>query len=86
MAFRPEDERFLVQKMGYGGSIQLTQHEKSLVFQKDDNPVGFVLESRANDGLGITRIRSRVEFLEGSFLIDRQPGHGTAAAIEVPVI
>jgi hypothetical protein len=67
-------------------SIQLIRHEDSIVLQVEDNGVGFAQDPGASDGLGMTNIRSRVELLQGSFFIDSQPGHGTTAVVEVPVI
>ena len=67
-------------------SIQLIRHEDSIVLQVEDNGVGFAQDPGSSDGLGMTNIRSRVELLQGSFFIDSQPGHGTTAVVEVPVI
>lgn len=67
-------------------SIQLIRHESTLLLQVEDDGIGFKFEKQnLTDGIGLSNIHSRVEFLHGTLEIDSQPGHGTTVIVEVPI-
>ena len=52
-----------------------------------DNGMGFNLEkSGKSDGIGLQSIRSRVEFLHGTFYLQTSPGNGFKLKITFPVL
>ncbi len=71
--------------------IQLSEREKNLLLDIEDDGRGFVLEEgRARSdlsaqGMGLISMRERAELLGGAFRIESVPGQGTHIAVEVPV-
>jgi len=65
--------------------ISLIQDQDGLSVTIEDNGKGFDhQEEGEKDGIGITNIRSRVQFLKGTVEFDSAPGRGTLVAIHVP--
>lgn len=62
-------------------TIQLVYHEKLLTLMAEDNGKGF--EQRAEPGMGLKNIYSRVGFLNGTINIDSGKG-GTTTMIQIP--
>jgi two-component system, NarL family, sensor kinase len=64
----------------------------SLIYDNDgisvtieDNGKGFLNDlQQKDDGMGLSNIRSRIQFLKGTVDIDSSPGNGTLVAIHVP--
>ena len=50
----------------------------------EDNGVGFDTANQTK-GIGFINLETRINKLNGSFLIDSKPGRGTIANIEIPV-
>ncbi len=64
--------------------IQLNQHEDKLTVTVEDNGIGFDPENlNQPSGLGMSNLRSRVEFLNGDLHFSSFPGQGTSVYIEI---
>ncbi len=64
--------------------IQLIQQNDKIIIIVEDDGKGFKL-AEARQGLGLSSIHSRVEFLQGSINWDSVTGEGTTVSIRVPV-
>ena len=52
----------------------------------EDNGKGFShSQLQKEEGMGLSNIRSRIQFLKGTVDIDSSPGNGTLVAIHVPI-
>ena len=51
-----------------------------------DDGVGFDQEKATQTGMGLPGIRSRVEFLRGTFNLQTSPGHGFTVKITFPIL
>ena len=69
-------------------TVQLIEHDNSLVLMVEDNGKGFESKSleAENLGLGLINIESRAKALGGEFLIDSIEGKGVTATIEIPIV
>jgi signal transduction histidine kinase len=65
--------------------VQLVQHREYLSLTAEDNGTGFEKNERNVNGMGLSNIRSRVEYLGGRLEIDSFPGKGTTISIEIPL-
>lgn len=64
--------------------LQLLRKEDRLTIIVEDNGKGFDLqEARQNNGIGLSSIESRVQFLHGEIEWDSVPGEGTTVVITV---
>jgi signal transduction histidine kinase len=63
--------------------IQLNRDGKELVLQFEDDGVGFDMASLPKRGMGLSNIKSRVNYLKGSVEIDSKPGQGASYLIHV---
>lgn len=63
-----------------------TENEEILILSKDDGK-GFEVEDtrRHSGGLGLKSIESRIELLNGSYILKSEPGVGTSFFIKIPV-
>jgi signal transduction histidine kinase len=50
-----------------------------------DRGVGFDVQARASNGLGLLSMRERLALIGGGIAIDSRPGHGTAVRVHVPL-
>ena len=67
-------------------NIQITLHENELNLLVEDNGSGFTYsEEKLKKGIGLYNIKSKIEHLKGSFIVDSKPGHGTTINIDIPV-
>ncbi len=68
-------------------TIQLIQHETSLLLMIEDNGNGFEVQKaiRKIDSSGLKNIYSRVQFINGKMHIDSRPGNGANTTIEIPL-
>jgi signal transduction histidine kinase len=65
--------------------IKIQQDQNNVLMQLRDNGIGFDLNiARQKGGLGLTNIRSRVDFLKGAIEIDTN--EGTSCSITIPTI
>jgi two-component system, NarL family, sensor kinase len=66
-------------------TVQLTRHPDHINILVEDDGVGFRPESRTQaNGIGLANLKSRVEYLAGTFYIDSTPGQGTIVTIDIP--
>ncbi|NTS42182.1 PAS domain-containing protein [Flavisolibacter sp. BT320] len=65
--------------------VSLTADASRLYFTIADNGVGFDTTQK-RPGIGITNMQSRVETLNGSFLLWSQPFEGTKMEVTIPVL
>lgn len=67
--------------------IQLSKEEDGITATIEDNGKGFDSAlALQKDGIGLTNIRKRVEFLKGNVEFDSTPGRGTVVSVWVPII
>lgn len=64
--------------------IVLMKDEEGVSATIEDNGKGFDKSKIKKEGIGISNIYSRVEFLKGTVDIDTSPGKGTLVAIYIP--
>jgi signal transduction histidine kinase len=65
-------------------TLQLLKNERNLLLTVEDNGCGFAPENTDADGIGLSNIKSRVETLHGTFLLESAPGKGVFISIEIP--
>jgi signal transduction histidine kinase len=65
-------------------TLQLLKNERNLLLTVEDNGIGFAPENTDADGIGLSNIKSRVETLHGTFLLESAPGKGVFISIEIP--
>jgi two-component system, NarL family, sensor kinase len=65
-------------------SMELVQHEDSMVLLTEDNGTGFTPENQA--GMGIKNIQARLNVFNGILHIDSNPNNGTTTTIEIPLL
>ena len=65
--------------------ISLINDEDGISVTIEDNGKGFAYDPlQENEGIGLSNIRSRIQFLKGTVDFDSAPGKGTLVAIHVP--
>lgn len=65
--------------------ISLIHDNDGISVTIEDNGKGFSKDRQQNeDGMGLSNIKSRIQFLKGTVDIDSSPGNGTLVAIHVP--
>lgn len=66
--------------------ISLTQHDDSLNIVVEDNGKGFKYDkTKSENGMGLSSIRRRVTFINGSFDVESSPNQGTTILIDIPL-
>lgn len=66
-------------------TLQVVKHPEEIVVIAEDNGRGFdPAHPTYAEGVGLKNMRSRVEYLQGSFTIDSYPGKGTSIVVEIP--
>ncbi len=67
-------------------TLQLIGHENELTVLVEDNGQGFNYEDElSKDGIGLSSVNSRVQFLDGTIDWDTELGRGTAISVCVPL-
>ncbi|WP_115122935.1 tetratricopeptide repeat-containing sensor histidine kinase [Marinirhabdus gelatinilytica] len=67
--------------------VQLVGHNQELNLLIEDDGKGFNIKKvKANGGLGLKSIHSRVAYLDGTIDWDSQPGNGTSVTINIPLL
>lgn len=65
--------------------IQVT--DDYLIIAIEDDGIGFDLESfEVYDGIGLRNIKSRLNYLGSTYIINTSPGNGTAYKFEIPIM
>jgi signal transduction histidine kinase len=65
--------------------VQCSQNENIFLISVEDDGRGFPVTATEGDGIGLSNVRNRVNFLKGKMEIHSQPGEGTTINIEVHV-
>jgi signal transduction histidine kinase len=66
--------------------ISLIHDNDGISVTIEDNGKGFSnIQQQKEEGMGLSNIRSRIQFLKGTVDIDSSPGNGTLVAIHVPI-
>jgi signal transduction histidine kinase len=65
--------------------VQCSQNENIFLISVEDDGRGFSATATEGDGIGLSNVRNRVNFLKGKMEIHSQPGEGTTINIEVHV-
>ena len=65
--------------------VQCSQNENIFFISVEDDGRGFQPEGQRGDGIGLSNVRNRVNFLNGKMEIHSMPGEGTTINIEVHV-
>lgn len=69
---------------GTEATVQLTRFADHINLLVEDNGKGFN-PAKPGNGIGLSSIRSRIDFLGGTIDIDSSPGRSTTVSIDVPV-
>lgn len=67
-------------------SMELVQHEDSMVLLTEDNGIGFNSENKSQTGMGIKNIQARLNLFNGALHIDSHSNKGTITTIEIPLL
>ena len=66
--------------------ISLIRDEENISMTIEDNGKGFdASDPAAQAGMGLTNLRSRINFLKGKVELDSQPGKGTLVSVYIPL-
>jgi len=65
--------------------VQCSQNENIFFISVEDDGRGFQPQEQRGDGIGLSNVRNRVDFLKGKMEIHSVPGEGTTINIEVHV-
>ncbi|WP_164126290.1 ATP-binding protein [Sphingobacterium luzhongxinii] len=66
--------------------VQCLQNGKTILLTVEDDGQGFALQKTLKTpGLGLTNIQHRVNYMQGEYHIDSQPGQGTTINIQIHV-
>lgn len=66
-------------------NLDLNQIKGSINIIFEDNGAGFLADSISYTGMGLKNIKSRVDRLDGSFILDSQINKGTTIIIDIPL-
>ena len=68
-------------------TIQLIEHEDTLLLMMDDNGKGFDFKTaiRKKSSSGLKNMQARIALLNGKINIDSKEGYGTNSIIEIPL-
>jgi len=65
--------------------VYLNRHKKQLNLMVEDDGKGMNIETRERNGLGLSNMQARVEYLKGTLNIDSHQNRGTTINIDIPV-
>ena len=64
-------------------SLQIGQRDEKIILMIEDDGKGFELNAH-KDGYGLHNLDARTQMMNGTMIIDSQPGKGTSVLIEIP--
>lgn len=64
--------------------IQIVLDSENLSVMLEDDGTGFDTQNY-KEGIGLTNMQNRIDYLHGSFQIDSAPGKGTVLSISIPI-
>ncbi len=67
--------------------LQFFEDDNKLFINIEDNGIGFDKnDSYFKKGMGLGNMKSRIDYMKGTFSIDSQPNKGTQILIEIPIL
>jgi signal transduction histidine kinase len=65
--------------------VKVSIDSEEIFIRVEDNGGGMSNEGISKNGIGLSLIKSRVKMLDGEFIFDSQPGHGTTVIVHIPM-
>lgn len=65
--------------------ISITQHQSNINFIVEDNGIGFKSKKIDENGIGLSNLEKKIDFLEGTLEIDSLPKRGITVIIDIPI-
>lgn len=65
--------------------VQGKEVDHNIQLHMQDDGIGFNMETIKKNGIGLDNMRKRIQFLNGNFTINSQPGMGTQVSITIPL-
>lgn len=66
-------------------SVQLLKLQSHVVLNVSDDGVGFDVESKEKNGIGLLNMASRIDAIKGHLRFESAPGNGTTVTIRTPI-
>ena len=67
-------------------NVQLVKVKSHVVLNVSDNGVGFDVEKKEKNGIGLLNIASRIDGIKGHLHYESEPGSGTSVTIRTPIL
>jgi signal transduction histidine kinase len=67
-------------------NVQLVKVKSHVVLNVSDNGVGFDVEKKEKNGIGLLNIGSRIDGIKGHLHYESEPGSGTTVTIRTPIL
>jgi len=64
-------------------SLQVGQRDEKIILMMEDDGKGFDVSAH-KDGYGLNNLDARTKLMQGTMIIDSQPGKGTSVMVEIP--
>jgi signal transduction histidine kinase len=67
-------------------NVQLVKVKSHVVLNVSDNGIGFDVEKKEKNGIGLLNIASRIDGIKGHLHYETAPGSGTTVTIRTPIL
>jgi len=67
-------------------NVQLVKVKSHVVLNVSDNGIGFDVEKKEKNGIGLLNIASRIDGIKGHLHYESEPGSGTSVTIRTPIL
>jgi two-component system NarL family sensor kinase len=67
-------------------TVQLVKLKSHVVLNVSDNGIGFDVECKEKNGIGLLNIASRIDAIKGHLHYESEPGKGTSVTIRTPIV
>jgi two-component system NarL family sensor kinase len=67
-------------------NVQLVKVKSHVVLNVSDNGIGFNVEKKEKNGIGLLNIASRIDGIKGHLHYESKPGSGTSVTIRTPIL
>lgn len=67
-------------------NVQLVKLKSHVVLNVSDNGIGFDVEQKEKNGIGLLNIASRINGIKGHLHYESEPGSGTSVTIRTPIL